>query len=95
MKVTTDSAIEPQIVLDTTSHNFEMGEDAAQDNWVSHCEGETSDECALHLTESVMERFVQLDRQDAAEYTFGLMRGLLRRTRKPVGAPAHLEGGAQ
>lgn len=94
MKVTTDSAIEPQIVLDTEGQDFQMGEEMAHETWIVHCEGGTADECALEVTQAVMERFVQLDRQEATAYTFGLVRGLLRKSRKPATTPASVEGGA-
>jgi len=95
VKVITTSTVEPQLTLDTMGGNFETGEDAAHDYWIEHCEGSTADEVALAMAQSIMENFVQLPREDATEYTFGVIRGLLRKSRKPEGTPGNLEGASQ
>lgn len=95
MKVTTNSDVQPQLTLDTYSGAFQCGEETAQAAWEAHCEGETVDESALSLAQSIMVHFVQLPREDATEFTFGVIRGLLRKSRKPAGTPANIEGGAQ
>ncbi|MGB3069789.1 MAG: hypothetical protein WBC18_14640 [Ottowia sp.] len=95
MKLTTDSHVEPQFTIDTTGGHVEHGEAVAHDYWIEHCEGATVDESSLGLAQDIMESFVELPREDATEYTYGVIRGLLRKSRKPVGSPASAEGAAQ
>ena len=96
MKVTTDSTVTPQITVDTEQDDsFKFGEETAHEAWIQHCEGDTVDESALYMAQTVMERFVMEDREDATAYTYGLIRGLLRKSRKPIGTPANIEGATQ
>lgn len=96
MKVTTDSTVKPQITVDTEHDKaFSYGEGLAHDAWIEHCEGSTVDESALYVAQSVMEQFVMESREVATAYTYGLIRGLLRKSRKPTGVPANLEGASQ
>ena len=96
MKVTTDSTVTPQITVDTEHDDaFKLGEETAHDGWQYHCEGETVDEASIYLATTVMERFVTEDREHATAYAYGLIRGLLRKSRKPEGTPANLEGAPQ
>ena len=93
MKVTTDSTVTPQITVDTEqSEAFEHGEEMARETWRQHCEGDTVDEASFFMATTVMEQFVMEDRETATAYAYGLIRELLRKSRKPEGTPANLEG---
>ncbi|MGE8493677.1 MULTISPECIES: hypothetical protein [Comamonas] len=96
MKVTTDSTVTPQITVDTERDDaFKLGEETAHETWIQHCEGDTVDEASFHMATSVMEQFVMEDRENATAYAYGLIRELLRKSRKPEGTPANLEGAPQ
>ncbi|MBB6577972.1 hypothetical protein HNP33_002040 [Comamonas odontotermitis] len=96
MKVTTDSTVTPQITVDTERDDaFRLGEDTARETWRHHCEGDTVDEAALYLATNVMEQFVTEDLENGTAYAYGLIRGLLRKSRKPEGAPVNMEGASQ
>lgn len=94
--MTTDSTVTPQITVDTGRDDaFKLGEETAHETWIQHCEGDTVDEASFHMATTVMEQFVMEDRENATAYAYGLIRELLRKSRKPEGTPANLEGAPQ
>lgn len=96
MKVVTNSTVEPQITIDTVECNdVSMGEADAHETWIDHCNGSTLDESVTVLAQWVMEKFVMESREAATAYTYGLIRSLLSKSRKPAGTPANLEGASQ
>ena len=92
MKIFTN---DPNVSIDTEGGHCETGQDSAHYSWMAHCEGQSLDEAALDMTQEVMSAYADIPHADATEFTYGLIRGLLRKSRKPEGTPANLEGASQ